>query len=152
MTFTQHNDTNIYTISQEKFFRAANVNDTEIEKRKAAQRDYSWMLPLSYQTNLRDFQPQFHILNKSQSKQLLKISFLFTEAQRNMKRPCKVNKEKDVVLMLDDKFEIIFTKHSNCGRIPRGRSLVQGEHQRDRVLPRQLPRAQLGRAHPRPRP
>ena len=71
MTFTQHNDTNIYTISQEKFFRAANVNDTEIEKRKAAQRDYSWMLPLSYQTNLRDFQPQFHILNKSQSKQHL---------------------------------------------------------------------------------
>ena len=80
MTFTQHNDTNIYTISQEKFFRAANVNDTEIEKRKAAQRDYSWMLPLSYQTNLRDFQPQFHILNKSQSKQLLSIRFLLTEA------------------------------------------------------------------------
>ena len=71
VTFTQHNDSNIYTISQEKFFRAANVNDTEIERRKAAQRDYSWMLPLSYQTNLRDFQPQFHILNKSQSKQIM---------------------------------------------------------------------------------
>ena len=77
VTFTQHNDTDIYTISQEKFFRAANVNDTEIEKRKKAQRDYSWMLPLSYQTNLQDFQPQFHILNKSQCKPLPLILFHF---------------------------------------------------------------------------
>ena len=86
VTFTQHNDSNIYTISQKKFFRAANVNDTEIVKRKRAQRDYSWMLPLSYQTNLRDFQPQFHILNRSQSKQSNKIKSRLREFARFLRR------------------------------------------------------------------
>jgi aminopeptidase N len=74
VTFDQHNDTNIYTIRQERFFRAASVvNVSEIDERKEEQTGYSWVLPLSYHTNLnlRDYGQKFYILNRTQSKSLL---------------------------------------------------------------------------------
>ena len=79
VSFDQHNDSNIYTIRQERFFRAANVvNDTEIGERKAEQEDYSWMLPLSYQTNLNheDYPPQFYILNQTKSETIKHLGYI----------------------------------------------------------------------------
>eukprot|EP00095_Tigriopus_kingsejongensis_P000725 snap_masked-scaffold338_size202645-processed-gene-1.10 protein:Tk00725 transcript:snap_masked-scaffold338_size202645-processed-gene-1.10-mRNA-1 annotation:"endoplasmic reticulum aminopeptidase 1" len=66
ISFEQQNDTNIYTIRQERFLISMNVNDTEIMERRYEQA-YEWVVPLSYKTDLEDFPTQKIILNKSQT-------------------------------------------------------------------------------------
>lgn len=69
VNFDQNNETNIYTIRQERFFKAASVtNDTEIDARKEEQRHYQWIVPVSFQTDLEDYPQQFLVLNKSESE------------------------------------------------------------------------------------
>ncbi|XP_059093631.1 endoplasmic reticulum aminopeptidase 1-like isoform X1 [Tigriopus californicus] len=67
ITFDQQNDTNIYTIRQERFLKSMNVNDTEIQERRHEQDDYQWVVPLTFHTDLEDFPTHKFILNKSQT-------------------------------------------------------------------------------------
>ena len=68
VTFARKNDSeNRYRISQERFFKANAVNDTEINKRKAEQ-NYQWLVPVSFDTNLEDLPTKYLVLNKSKSK------------------------------------------------------------------------------------
>lgn len=64
VVFDQLNDTNIYTIRQERFYKAMNINDSSITNRLDQDSDYKWIVPVDYETNLEDFRDSF-ILNKS---------------------------------------------------------------------------------------